>query len=112
MEQLEANADAAPSSGQLQTITFTVDFNQGTCTRCPDRHQLLLRCRHIIATLNSQSGDRTSTFGAFRFYHPAYTVEAYIQAFMEASIQFPFLQALLPEPNIQPPPLYNQAGGR
>ncbi|ETI54430.1 hypothetical protein L914_02615 [Phytophthora nicotianae] len=31
---------------------------------------------------------------------------------MEASIQFPFLQALLPEPNIQQPPLYNQAGGR
>ncbi|KAL3656685.1 hypothetical protein V7S43_018465 [Phytophthora oleae] len=107
----DSNAPVDIEQKDQRLRTFTVNLDNGTCMRCADRQQLLLPCRHIVAAVYSQSGTRTSTAGAFRFYHRAYTVAAYAQAFQHVSINFPFLPALLPDCNIQPPPLYNQAGG-
>ncbi|KAE8997729.1 hypothetical protein PR003_g21907 [Phytophthora rubi] len=106
----EFNARSAEVE-EPQWRTFTVDLTSGTCTRCADRQQLQLPCRHIVAAVFSQNGKRTSTSGAFRFYHHAYTVAAYALAFQSAVIIFPFLPALLPDCNIRPPLRYNQAGG-
>ncbi|KAF1775159.1 Zinc finger, SWIM-type [Phytophthora cactorum] len=92
-------------------ITFTVDLASGSCTRCADSEHLQLPCRHIIAALYHQSGSHTSNAGAHKFFHRAFTAEAYAQVYVGASISLPFVPTLLTDPNIQAPPIYNQAGG-
>jgi hypothetical protein len=92
-------------------LTFSVDLDTGTCDRCADRLHLQMPCRHIIAAVFSQSGSRTSTSGAYRYFHHAFTVVAYAHAFQDTRIHLPFVPALLLDENIKPPPLYNQAGG-
>lgn len=106
-ELLIANS-SKPSKGPR---TFTVALTTGECTRCPDRHHLQLPCRHIVAAVYSQSGSKTTTAGAYKHFHPAYTAPSYAYAFQHVTVSLPFIPALLSDSNIQPPPLYNQAGG-
>ncbi|KUF85571.1 hypothetical protein AM587_10000693 [Phytophthora nicotianae] len=91
-------------------VTYTVDLESGSCTRCADRHHIQLPCRHLVAALYSRNGCPSSNAGAYKFFHPAFTVTSYVQAFANVSISMPFVPALLLNTNVRPPPLCNQAG--
>ncbi|GMF51953.1 unnamed protein product [Phytophthora fragariaefolia] len=91
--------------------TFTVDLQTGACTRCPDRHQMQIPCRHNMAALHVQSGSSRTTTGAYRYFHHAYTAPSYAQAFERVAINLSSVPALMPDPNILPPSLSKQGGG-
>ncbi|KAG6953373.1 hypothetical protein JG687_00012438, partial [Phytophthora cactorum] len=60
-DRISANIAEIQQHQNNNIRTVTVDLDSGTCTRCPDRHHLQLPCRHLIAAVYNQNGDRTST---------------------------------------------------
>ncbi|KAE9004115.1 hypothetical protein PR001_g17800 [Phytophthora rubi] len=102
-----AGSDSLVAASTAENIprTYTVDLGTGICTRCADRRHLQLPCRHIVAASYLQRGCRTSTSGVYKFFHSAYTVEAYARTFLHVTISLPFVPALLSDPHIQPPPI-------